>query len=61
MLNYQYKIKKEVKAPIKKEDKLGKIEVISNDKKIKSIPLYSDKVVETVDFNYIFLKIFKHI
>lgn len=60
-LTYKYKIKKEVKAPIKKEDKLGKIEVISNDKKIKSIPLYSDKVVETVNFNYIFLKIFKHI
>ena len=60
-LTYKYKIKKEVKAPIKKGDKLGKIEVISNDKKIKSIPLYSDKVVETVDFNYIFLKIFKHI
>ena len=60
-LTYKYKIKKEVKAPIKKEDKLGKIEVISNDKKIKSIPLYSDKVVEMVDFNYIFLKIFKHI
>lgn len=60
-LTYKYKIKKKVKAPIKKGDKLGKIEVISNDKKIKSIPLYSDKVVETVDFNYIFLKIFKHI
>lgn len=60
-LTYKYKIKKEVKAPIKKGDKLGKIEVISNDKKIKSIPLYSDKVVETVNFNYIFLKIFKHI
>ncbi len=60
-LTYKYKIKKEVKAPIKKGDKLGKIEVISNDKKIKSIPLYSDKVVERVDFNYIFLKIFKHI
>lgn len=60
-LTYKYKIKKEVKAPIKKGDKLGKIEVISNDKKIKSIPLYSDKVIETVDFNYIFLKIFKHI
>lgn len=60
-LTYKYKIKKEVKAPIKKGDKLGKIEVMSNDKKIKSIPLYSDKVVETVDFNYIFLKIFKHI
>lgn len=60
-LTYKYKIKKEVKAPIKKGDKLGKIEVISNDKKIKSIPLYSDKVVEMVDFNYIFLKIFKHI
>ena len=60
-LTYKYKIKKEVKAPIKKGDKLGKIDVISNDKKIKSIPLYSDKVVETVDFNYIFLKIFKHI
>lgn len=60
-LKYKYKSKKEVKAPIKKGDSLGKIDIISNGKKIKSISLYADKTVETVDFNYIFLKIFKHI
>ncbi len=60
-LKYKYKRKKEVKAPIKKGDNLGKIDIISNSKKIKSIPLYADKAVETIDFNYIFLNIFKHI
>ena len=60
-LKYKYKSKKEVKAPIKKGDNLGTIDIISNGKKIKSIPLYADKAVETIDFNYIFLNIFKHI
>ena len=60
-LKYKYKSKKEVKAPIKKGDNLGKINIISNGKKIKSISLYADKAVETIDFNYIFLNIFKHI
>lgn len=60
-IKYKYKSKKEVKAPIKKGNNLGKIDIISNGKKIKSISLYADKAVETIDFNYIFLNIFKHI
>lgn len=60
-LSYKYKVKKEVSAPIKKGDNLGKIDVISNGNKIKSIDLYANKDVEIVDFKYIFLNIFKHI
>lgn len=60
-LTYKYKVKKEVRAPIKKGDKLGQVEIMSNGKKIKSVSLYADKSVEIVDFRYIFLNIFKHI
>ena len=60
-LSYKYKVKKEVSAPIKKGDKLGKVDVISNGKKIKSIDLYANNDIEIVDFKYIFLNIFKHI
>ena len=60
-LSYKYKVKKEVSAPIKNGDNLGKVDVISNGHKIKSIDLYANKDVEIVDFKYIFLNIFKHI
>lgn len=61
ILSYRYRIKKEVQAPVKKGDNLGKVDIISNGKKIKSVDLYANKGVSAVDFKYIFLKIFKHI
>ena len=60
-ISYKYNIKKEVKAPVKKGDKLGTVDIVSNGKKVKSVILYADKDIDTVDFKYIFLNIFKHI
>lgn len=60
-LKYDFKIKKEVKAPVKKGDSLGKIKVICNGKTVKVIPLYADRDVDKVNFMYIFLNIIKYI
>lgn len=60
-LKYDFKIKKEVNAPVKKGDSLGKIKVICNGKTVKVIPLYADRDVDKVNFMYIFLNIIKYI
>ncbi|WP_178668357.1 D-alanyl-D-alanine carboxypeptidase family protein [uncultured Eubacterium sp.] len=60
-LKYDFKIKKEVKAPVKKGDSIGKVKVICNGKTVKVIPLYADRDVDKVNFMYIFLNIIKYI
>lgn len=60
-LKYDFKIKKEVNAPVKKGDSLGNVKVISNGKTVKVIPLYADRGVDKVNFMYIFLNIIKYI
>lgn len=60
-LKYDFKIKKEVSAPVKKGDSLGNVKVISNGKTVKVIPLYADRGVDKVNFMYIFLNIIKYI
>lgn len=60
-LKYDFKIKKEVNAPVNKGDNLGSVKVISNGKTVKVIPLYADRAVDKVNFMYIFLNIIKYI
>ena len=60
-LKYDFKIKKEVNAPVRKGDSLGNVKIISNGKTVKVIPLYADRGVDKVNFMYIFLNIVKYI
>ena len=60
-ITYKYSILEEVKAPVKKGDKLGVITVYSGNKKISSIELRSDKNIKSVTFLYIFKKMFNNI
>ena len=55
-ITYEYSFLDEVKAPVKKGDKLGVITVYSGNKKISSIELKSDKNIKSVTFLYIFKK-----
>lgn len=60
-ITYKYSFFDEVKAPVKKGDKLGVITVYSRNKKISSIELKSDKNIKSVTFLYIFKKMFNNI
>lgn len=60
-ITYEYSFLDEVKAPVKKDDKLGVITVYSGNKKISSIELKSDKNIKSVTFLYIFKKMFNNI
>lgn len=60
-ITYEYSFLDEVKAPVKKGDKLGVITVYSGNKKISSIELKSDKNIKSVTFLYIFKKMFNNI
>ena len=60
-ITYEYSFLDEVKAPVKKGDKLGVITVYSGNKKISSIELKSDKNNKSVTFLYIFKKMFNNI
>lgn len=60
-ITYEYSFLDEVKAPVKKGDKLGVITVYSGNKKISSIELKSDKNIKSVTFLYIFRKMFNNI
>lgn len=60
-ITYKYSFLDEVKAPVKKGDKLGVIIVYSGNKKISSIELKSDKNIKSVTFLYIFKKMFNNI
>lgn len=60
-ITYKYSFLDEVKAPVKKGDKIGVITVYSGNKKISSIELKSDKYIKSVTFLYIFKKMFNNI
>lgn len=60
-ITYKYSFLEEVKAPVKKGDKIGVITVYSGNKKIFSIELKSDKNIKSVTFLYIFKKMFNNI
>ena len=60
-ITYEYSFLDEVKAPVKKGDKLGVITVYSGNKKISSIELKSDKYIKSVTFLYILKKMFNYI
>lgn len=58
---YEYNIKKEVKAPVKKGDELGEILVKSGDKEIARVALISEQDIKTINFGYIFYELIKNI
>lgn len=60
-ITYEYSFLDEVKAPVKKGDKLGVITVYSGNKKISFIELKSDKNIKSVTFLYILKKMFNNI
>lgn len=60
-ITYEYSFLDEIKAPVKKGDKLGVITVYSGNKKISSIELKSDKNIKSVTFLYILKKMFNNI
>ena len=60
-ITYKYSFLDEVKAPVKKGDKIGVITVYSGNKKMSSIELKSDKNIKSVTFLYIFKKMFNNI
>lgn len=60
-ITYEYSFLDEVKAPVKKGDRLGVITVYSGNKKISSIELKSDKNIKSVTFLCIFKKMFNNI
>lgn len=60
-IKYKYDIKKDISAPVKKDDVLGTISVVSNDKVIKKITLFSNNDIEKVSFLYIFTKMLHNI
>jgi D-alanyl-D-alanine carboxypeptidase (penicillin-binding protein 5/6) len=60
-ITYEYSFLDEVKAPVKKGDKLGIITAYSGNKKISSIELKSDKNIKSVTFLYILKKMFNNI
>ncbi len=60
-LTYNYKIKDEIKAPIKKGDILGEIVVNSGKNQVAVIQIKSDKNIKSVNFLYIFKKMLNNI
>lgn len=60
-IEYKYSFSKEVKAPIKAGDTIGKVDIYSDKKKIATMPLKSDKDVKSVSFLYIFRKMLNNI
>lgn len=53
-LEYKYNILESVKAPVKKNQILGNIEILSNNKTISKINLYSNNSIAKIDFYTIF-------
>ncbi len=58
---YEYKIKKDVEAPVRIGDTLGEVIVKSGDKVMSKIPLKSEMNVEKTSFSYIFINILQNI
>lgn len=60
-LSYEYKIRKEIKAPVKKGQVIGKINIKFGDKIIKSIKVKCPNSVENVNFWFIFVNILRNV
>lgn len=58
---YEYSISKEIKAPVKSGDELGKIIVKCEGKNISSIKVISDKDIDKVTFRYVCIYLLKNI
>lgn len=58
---YEYKIKESVKAPVRKDDTLGEVLVMSNNEQAASVKLISDQNVKKINFSYIFNELMKNI
>lgn len=58
---YEYKIKESVKAPVRKNDTLGEVLVMSNNEQVASVKLISDQNVKKINFSYIFNELMKNI
>lgn len=58
---YEYKLKDEVTAPVKKGDLLGEVLVLSNNEQVACVSLVADTDVQKVTFSYILLKLIKFI
>lgn len=60
-LNFEYKIKEELDAPVRAGDIIGEIIVSNDSAPIASIPLKSDRDIDKVTFKYIFIKMLTNI
>lgn len=58
---YEYKIKESVKAPVRKNDTLGEVLVMSGNEQVASVKLISDQNVKKINFSYIFNELMKNI
>ncbi|MCH5321448.1 MAG: D-alanyl-D-alanine carboxypeptidase [Eubacterium sp.] len=58
---YEYKIKKFVKAPVKKGDILGEVLVMCENEQVASVELVAGQSVKTIDFSYIFKQLLMNI
>lgn len=58
---YEYKIKKSVKAPVRKGDVLGEVLVMSSNEQAASVSLVADSDVKKISFSYIFNELLKNI
>ena len=58
---YEYKIKKSVKAPVKKGDILGEVLVMCENEQVASVPLTAGMSIKTIDFSYVFRMLLKNI
>lgn len=58
---YEYKIKKTVKAPVKKGDILGEVLVMCENEQVASVPLTANMSIKTIDFSYVFKMLLKNI
>lgn len=58
---YEYKIKELVKAPVRKDDTLGEVLVMSGNEQVASVKLISDQNVKKINFSYIFNELMKNI
>lgn len=58
---YDYKLKKEVSAPIKKGDVLGEVVVKNGDSQVATVKVVSDRNIGKISFGYIMRELFKNI
>ncbi len=58
---YEYKINKEIKAPVKRGDHLGEIIVMCDKKQVASVALCAGEDIKKINFSYIFSEFIKNI